>query len=412
MITRCLTGAVLLLAGLGPAAAQSALNGRSIVLDAGDTTRVNAPISLTFEGAAEEDEVILVTHTSTGKVYRGTLRNGELVFVPEGALPHTQHRFVVETKKDSVPPQVRLEKQENANAIDVFIDDAHFTTYHYKPDEKKPYLWPVYSEGHVTVTRDYPMGEKELSADHPHHRSMWTSYGDVNGADCWMEGDKAGWQISDEVSYGSGDAYGWIHARNTWTDAKKQPVLSEEREYRFYHSTPGARLFDVSVTFTATHGDVLFGDTKEGGIMSLRIRDVIAESAKNGGTMTLTDGRSGMAQCWGQPSPWCDYSGPIEGQGWHGVTIFDHPSNLRHPTRWHVRDYGLMGANCFGLSYFTNKRENGDYTLKNGESLTFRYRVYVHRGNVEQAKVADRYTDYAAPPKVAWFDLTGTTAAN
>ena len=37
-----------------------------------------------------------------------------------------------------------------------------------------------------------------------------------------------------------------------------------------------------------------------------------------------------------------------------------------------------------------------------GETLTFNYRVYVHRGDAKGAKVADRYADYINPPKVSW----------
>ena len=38
------------------------------------------------------------------------------------------------------------------------------------------------------ITRGYPKvqieGERQ---DHPHHRSVWVAYGDVNGSDNWSE---------------------------------------------------------------------------------------------------------------------------------------------------------------------------------------------------------------------------------
>jgi hypothetical protein len=36
------------------------------------------------------------------------------------------------------------------------------------------------------------------------------------------------------------------------------------------------------------------------------------------------------------------------------------------------------------------------YELKPQESVTLRYRVFIHRGDAEQAKVAERFEDYAA----------------
>jgi hypothetical protein len=106
---------------------------------------------------------------------------------------------------------------------------------------------------------------------------------------------------------------------------------------------------------------------------------------------------------WGKKSEWVDCSGEVDGTRL-GFAIFDHPKNLRHPTTWHARTYGLLTANPFGLSYFFGKKsgKNGDYTLEANESVTFRYRIYFHPGDEKQAKVADRFADYAAPPKAEW----------
>ena len=41
---------------------------------------------------------------------------------------------------------------------DVVIAGEPFTTYTYSNNNRKPYLWPVLSEGGVGVTRDWPMG--------------------------------------------------------------------------------------------------------------------------------------------------------------------------------------------------------------------------------------------------------------
>jgi len=38
----------------------------------------------------------------------------------------------------------------------------------------------------------------------------------------------------------------------------------------------------------------------------------------------------------------------------------------------------------------------GDITIGAGESLTFKYRFYFHKGNTKRAKVAEYYREYAA----------------
>jgi hypothetical protein len=236
------------------------------------------------------------------------------------------------------------------------------------------------------------MGEAEDRTDHVHQKSMWSAYGNVNGTDWWGEGSNSGFQRTSDVTWESGDESGCIRAKNVWEDKDHKPVLNEEREYRFFRTPAEARLFDYTITVTPAQGDAVFGDTKEGGMLALRIRDLIRE--QRGGTITNAEGLTTEDQCWGKPSPWCDYSGELAGVGVRGVTIMGHPSNLRHPTRWHVRGYGLMAANCFGLSHFVGEGANGDYTLKQGETLTFRYRVYVHSGTAQEARVAERYAEY------------------
>ena len=80
--------------------------------------------------------------------------------------------------------------------------------------------------------------------------------------------------------------------------------------------------------------------------------------------------------------------------------ILDHPHSFRYPTHWHVRNYGLMTANPFGYSAYTNGLKDGSHVLQNGDTLPFRYRVALHRGSCEQATINEHYLNFAAPPRV------------
>jgi hypothetical protein len=89
-------------------------------------------------------------------------------------------------------------------------------------------------------------------------------------------------------------------------------------------------------------------------------------------------------------------SGPADGKT-YGIAIFDHPSNLRHPTRWHARDYGLFAANPFCEAEMdkTQPKGAGDYKLSAGKALTLKYRVLLHEGEADPATLAERFAEYA-----------------
>jgi hypothetical protein len=105
---------------------------------------------------------------------------------------------------------------------------------------------------------------------------------------------------------------------------------------------------------------------------------------------------------WGKRAGWVDYYGTVEG-GVVGVAILEHPSSFRHPTYWHVRDYGLFCANPFGIHDFEPERPAtaGVYTLPVGQELTLRYRLLFHAGTASDAHVADRWGEYAEPPSIS-----------
>ena len=70
-----------------------------------------------------------------------------------------------------------------------------------------------------------------------------------------------------------------------------------------------------------------------------------------------------------------------------------------------MRGYGLSAANPFGpADYGSGYRRRGDWTLAAGERATFHYRVLWHAGDAAEARVGDRYLDWAAPPVIAIAD--------
>lgn len=291
---------------------------------------------------------------------------------------------------------------ETDGKVQVEIDGEPFTEYHYR-HVSRPFFYPVLGPGGHKMTRNWPMAEVAgEDRDHPHHKSLWWAHGDVNGIDFWSESDRAGQTVHDcFTELRSGPEMGLIASRNILMSKEGKIIGTDERTVRFY-SHPTERIVDFEITVRASHGDLVFGDTKEG-TMALRLNETMRlkpnkfNADKPTGHIVNSEGvRDG--ETWGKRAAWVDYYGPVDDH-LVGVAIFDHPKNPRHPTWWHVRDYGLFAANPFGIHDFERKPAGaGDLTVPSGQSLTFRYRIYFHHGNTEEANVAGHYRDYATRP--------------
>lgn len=290
---------------------------------------------------------------------------------------------------------------DNGAEIAIAVDGEPFTVYRYADVPARPFFWPVLAPGGIPVTRSWPMSEDVPgeTRDHRHHRSFYFAYGDVNGVDNWSEEPGHGHTLHRRTTeVVSGPVFGRFRTESVWTDAGKQPVLTQLATVTVWR-VPGItmRMMDVDIRLVATEGDVLFGDTKEGGIVTVRVATPM--DVRNGGRIENSYGGVNERETWGYAAHWCDYSGIVSGTR-VGVAVLDHPLSFRYPTYWHVRDYGLMGANPFALSAYTNGVKNGSHLLRAGEELRFLYRVIVHLGDASEAGIRDRYLDFVTPPRV------------
>jgi hypothetical protein len=286
--------------------------------------------------------------------------------------------------------------------IDVNIGGEMLTSYRYNKDQLKPYLNPVIGPYGHTVTRGEtsPEGHKH---DHIHHRSIWVSYGEVNEHDFWAEGEKSGIQAHKSFSkIMEGPVFAEIFANNEWiTRDKTQKMVDESRDMKFYNLPSSQRIIDVSVHFEASHGDVFFGDTKEAGLMSVRVYPTMTVNPPGTGKIENAIGGIGEAETWGKMAQWCDYSGIVDSKK-VGIAIFDWPKNFRYPTYWHVRNYGLMTANIFGRGTFEgDPSKDGSWTLEAGKKLNLSYRIYIHKGDATDGNVKEKYHDFINPPAVS-----------
>ncbi len=297
--------------------------------------------------------------------------------------------------------------------VRVEIGGQLFTEYVFADGASRPYCYPILAPDGTSLTRDFPMKQTAGDdTDHPWHRSMWFAHSMMSGVDFWNEGtgdvgkspkDKGRSEHATLVETTSGPV-GIIRSRNRWVAPDHRLICTDERTLRF-HSGPDGNFIDFEITLQAKPDAPLeFGDNKDGTFatrlaqwmtMPHKVKGV--ETGGSGHIVTAKGDRDAAA--WGKRADWCDYHAEHNGKT-YGVAIFDHPQNLRHPTWWMARDYGLFGANPFGWhdyeKEFEKEPHKGDYTVPAGGSLTMRYRVYFHTGDEKAAKLAARYAEYAA----------------
>ena len=308
--------------------------------------------------------------------------------------------------------QQAVDLKRTDDTISVTIGGKPFGAYYFAHDSPKPYFSPLRSAQGTIVTRGWPM-VKDIpgeSHDHPHHRGMFFAHGNMNGIDFWGEGTPStAAQTAHGTLYSSeelpkgrtvfrqleqatgGPDAGRIRAGFDLVGPDGKKIAEETQAYTLRGDST-SRTVDCEFIIRATAGPVKMGDTKEG---TFAIRVVKALEEPNG-TMLNSEGKIGEKQIWGKRADWVDYSGVVAGEKL-GIAIFDNPANIKHPTYWHARGYGLFAVNPFGEhDFYNDPKRDGSVTIPAGGSLTLRYRVYIHHGDAQEAKVAEAYEKYIA----------------
>ncbi|MCY1720769.1 PmoA family protein [Prolixibacteraceae bacterium Z1-6] len=317
---------------------------------------------------------------------------------------------------------IDVKVDEAAKKIDVNIDGKLFTSYIYPDNIMKPVLWPVISpEGNV-LTRSYPMKNKEGDrTDHPHHVGIWLNYGDVNGLDFWNNSEaipaekKDGFgtifhQSVKQAKSGKGKAV--LETESVWKSPDNKSMLSDDTKFTFT-AKENLRIIDRTTTLKALIDEVKFTDNKEGMFAIRMARElelptdkptklmdshgVVTEVKKMDNTYVKGNYRSADGieggKVWGTRCRWMKLSSEINGEP-VSLVIIDHPNNVGYPTYWHARDYGLFAANTLGQKIFSNGDKELNFSMKKGDSVTFKYRLVVAGENLTDDqinKLADEY---------------------
>jgi len=307
---------------------------------------------------------------------------------------------------------------QQSDRIDVMRDGKLVTSYLFRSGTK-PVLWPINGPDGHKMTRSYPMDATvpNEAHDHPHHRGLWMTFGEVDQKDWWAEGkDKGIVEHQRVVSCESqGARVSWV-AEHVWkkTSGEAQnesvAVLKETARYTV-GGNDDETIIDCEYIWRAADpsAKVHFGDTKEG-MFAIRVPETMRGDKPGGELLNSVGDKQGDA--WGKSAKWVDYSGPVPNGGdkLYGIAILVHPKSFHADGLWHARTYGLFAHNAFGIKDFIGNRTKtksaelappypaGGYELAPGESLHFMYRVVFHRNRCD-IKTGDSYwNDFSQLP--------------
>jgi hypothetical protein len=243
-------------------------------------------------------------------------------------------------------------------------DGVEITRYHFGPSLERPFLYPIIGPSGRSLTR---MGHPHDPQGHSHHNSVWITHHDVNGHDFW--GDTSGAHIRHKriVKYTDEGETSSIVAENEWTTKEGEVLLTETRTTTVTLLPNKEWLLIIDLQLNAKDKPVTLGKTPFG-MIGVRMAKTIGVN-DGGGRIRNSEGAVNEKEIFWKRARWVDYSGPIAPGVTEGVTLFDHPNNPNHPSHFHVRNDGWMGAS---LTFEAPRAIDPNAPLK------LRYGLYIH----------------------------------
>lgn len=286
------------------------------------------------------------------------------------------------------------------------IDGQERLRWHFGSDYPRPFFFPLNGPSGTSLTR---MGHPG-APNHDHHQSVWFAHNKVLGIDFWGNTSPARIRQKEWLAYHDGDEAAVMAVKLGWYDGHDPKELLEQelivsvRAGAARHSSGEKEtLIELQSTFRPTADMLEFGKTNFG-FLAVRVAKSISAHF-GGGQLSDSEGRIGEPAIFGNRARWMDYSGPtplapaLRGEGpgvrgssndpnteFEGITYFDHPSNPSHPTHWHVREDGWMGASaCFAEPLITTKTA----------PLTLRYLLHAHADKPNAARASSIFESFA-----------------
>ena len=256
-------------------------------------------------------------------------------------------------------------------------EGVEIARYHFGSELRRPFVFPLIGPSGLSLTR---MGHPHDPESHSHHNSVWISHNSVNGVSFWDDRAK-GKIVHQRIENLDDDS---ILSTNSWIDeATKKTLMSERRRTSIQLLANSEYFLIIDLEFSCKE-QVTLGKTPFG-LIGVRVAKTMGTN-DGGGTIRNSEGEINEKEVFWKPAKWVDYSGPITAKAIEGVTLMDHPSNPNHPTVFHVRGDGWMGAS---LTF------DGDRVIDPAKPLRLRYGLYVHAGAPALEDVEKKWKDFS-----------------
>jgi hypothetical protein len=247
-------------------------------------------------------------------------------------------------------------------------EGRELTRFHFAPNLKRPFWHPLIGPSGRSHTR---MGHPHDPKGHSHHNSVWISHQNVNGINFWE--DRAGKVRIEHLrveQYFDSQQQARMLSSVAWKDGEGKILMNERRRACITPLEKGEWLMEIDLQLEAPKGQTVELGKTPFGIIGVRMAKTIGVR-DGGGRILNSEGKINEKPIFRKPTKWVDYSGPITAGDKGGITLMDHPSNPDHPTPFHVRNDGWMGA-CLTLNHALK--------IEPGKPLRLRYGLWIHEG--------------------------------
>ena len=256
--------------------------------------------------------------------------------------------------------------------------DGHF--------QRAGFVHPLRGLDGEVVTQVFP-------SDHRHHHGVFWAWhqlwiGDKRAGDPWITKDFL-LVVQQAEIVSQGPLFATLKVRSHWTsslvtdaEGEHKPIVEEITTIRLFHALEDTQYVDFAIRLKPLLPDVRIGGSEnERGYSGFTVRVGPPDE------MQIVDTGGLLSEdAVGTHARWADVSGRFAtGHATSGIAILSHPSLREFPPRWLLRHYGMQNVVYPG-------RE--PIELSDEELLVIRHRLVLHRGDNQQARIADHQTAY------------------